>query len=192
MKRRSPRGYTVVELMMSLAVFAAGVTGIIAMQRATVSSNQLAKSITTADGIAQAWLSQLAADGTLWRNGGVAPTTWLKTVSATNGAWQLPTWDNTRQFGAQFDGFGAPVQTGGIFCAHIRLTWLYGDNVTQAGGNGNGLLRTEVRVFWPRDGITRVPNDCANGAQSVVTQVGTATGTYHFVVHAGAVRQVLN
>jgi len=186
---RARRGYTVVELMMSLAVFAAGVTGIIAMQRATVSSNQLAKNITTADGIAQAWLSQFAAESTLWRSSGLTPTTWLKTVSASNGVWQLPTWDVTRQFGAQFDGFGAPVQTGGVFCAHVRLTWLYGND---ANTNGNGLLRSEVRVFWPRDGVTRIAGDCANPAQTLVDQVGVATDKYHFVVHAGAVRQVLN
>ena len=187
--KRSLRAYTVVELMMSLAVFAAGVTGIIAMQRATVSSNQLAKNITTADGVAQAWLSQLAAEGTLWRASGLSPTIWLKTVSGSNGVWQLPSWDATRKFGAQFDGFGAPVETGGVFCAHVRLTWLYGDN---ASTNGNGLVRTEVRVFWPRDGVTRVVGDCANAAQTLVDQVGVATDKYHFVVHAGAVRQVQN
>ena len=188
--KRSRRGYTVVELMMSLAVFTAGVTGIIAMQRATVSSNQLARNITTADGIAQAWMSQLSAESSLWKNSGLGPTTWLKTVTASNGVWQLPTWDATRKFGAQFDGFGAPVQTDGIFCTHVRLTWLYGDNGNQA--TGNGLLRAEVRVFWPRDGVTRIAGDCDNTAQNVIDQVGAATGTYHFVVHAGAVRAVMN
>ena len=89
MSRRT-RGYTVVELMMSLAVFATGVTGIIAMQRATVTSNQHAKNLGLATGIAQAWQSQLAADATLW-NSTVATTNWLTTIAASNGQWQLPT-----------------------------------------------------------------------------------------------------
>jgi prepilin-type N-terminal cleavage/methylation domain-containing protein len=186
MKRR--RGYTVVELMMALAVFATGVTGIIAMQRATVSSNHFAKTLTIADGIAQACLSQLQADGTLWTTN-LNSTVWLQTVTGSNGVWQLPAYDNTRKFGAQFDGFGAPTAANGEFCAHIRLTWLYGDGVSQAGSQGNGLIRAEVRVFWPRDGATRVTGDCTNAAPAIVTQVGAATGTYHFVTHAGAVRQ---
>ena len=87
-------------------------------------------------------------------------------------------------------GFGAPVQADGVFCTHVRLTWLYGNNANQA--TGNGLLRAEVRVFWPRDGVTRVTGDCTNAAQNLIDQVGAATGTYHFVVHAGGVRAVMN
>ncbi len=185
---RRQRGYTVVELMMALAVFATGVTGIVSMQRATVSSNQFAKNMTLADGVAQAWLSQLDADGTLWVQN-VNGTTWLTTSTTQNGVWQLPAYDPTLKFGPQFDGFGAPTDANGAFCAHIRLTWLFGDGVTQGGSPGNGLLRTEVRVFWLRNGADPVPGACDNAAQATVNLVGNATGNYHFVVHAGAVRQ---
>jgi prepilin-type N-terminal cleavage/methylation domain-containing protein len=187
--KRSNRGYTVVELMMAMAVFATGVTGIIAMQRATVSSNQLARNVTLANGIAQAWLSQLQADGTLW-NAGVANTVWLASANTANGLWQLPTYNATRQFGAEFDNFGAPVPAGGgLFCAQIRLTWLFGDGISQGGRAGNGLIRTEVRVFWPRDNTGFEAGDCNNPAQGVVDAVATKTSRYHFVVQAGAVRQ---
>jgi hypothetical protein len=198
MKRRT-RGYTVVELMMSLAVFATGVTGIIAMERATVSSNQLAKNVTIANAIAQSWLSQLAADGTLWTSQwSVTQTTWLSTIVGNDGVWQLPAYNATRGFGPQFDGFGAPVAANGVFCAQIRLTWLYGDkSASQATGlAGNGVIRTEVRVFWPREQpaqnqTTRFTTDCTNGSQSTVKGVttGLTDGTYHVVIQAGAVRQ---
>jgi len=193
MKRRS-RGYTVVELMMSLAVFATGVTGIVAMQRATISSNLLARNVTVANGIAQAWLTQLQADGTLWRPTAVPAVTpvWLLTANASNGLWQLPAWNAARQFGAQFDGFGAPVQANPQFCAQIRLTWLYGDGTSQGGLAGNGLIRTEVRVFWPRDTVTTAgfdAGDCTAVAQATVDGVANKTSKYHFVVQAGAVRQ---
>lgn len=198
MKRRA-RGYTVVELMMSLAVFATGVTGIIAMERATVSSNQLAKNVTIANAIAQSWLSQLKADGTLWTSQwAVTQTTWLSTIAGNDDVWQLPTYNATRAFGPQFDGFGAPTAANGAFCAQIRLTWLYGDkSATQASGTaGNGVIRTEVRVFWPREQptlnqTTRFATDCTNGSQSTINGVaaGFTDGTYHVVVQSGAVRQ---
>jgi prepilin-type N-terminal cleavage/methylation domain-containing protein len=194
--KRRPRGYTVVELMMSLAIFATGVTGIVAMQRATITSNLLARNVTVANGIAQAWLTQLQSDGTLWQPKLVPAVTpvWLSTANASNGVWQLPVWNAARQFGPQFDGFGAPVQANGQFCAQIRLTWLYGDGTSQGGLNGNGLIRTEVRVFWPRDAVGIAgfdAGDCANVDQATVDGVATKTGKYHFVVQAGAVRQPL-
>ena len=191
---RRLRGYTVVELMMSLAVFATGVTGVIAMERATITSNQQAKNVAIANGIAQAWLSQLAADATLWtRTGDVTRTTWLTTITSTNDLWQLPVYNTTLKFGPQFDGFGAPVAANGVFCAQIRLTWLYGDKSAQqtSGLAGNGLIRTEVRVFWPRDPTYVVANDCQDGAQGTISDVTKAfgTGMYHVVTQAGAVRQ---
>ncbi len=198
MKRRT-RGYTVVELMMSLAVFAAGVVGIIAMERAVVSSNQLARNVTVADAIAQSWLSQLSADSTRWTaQWSVTQTTWLSTIAGNDGVWQLPTYNSTLGFGPQFDGFGAPATANGQFCAQIRLTWLYGDkSPTQTTGvAGNGVIRTEVRVFWPReqptaDVISRFNTDCTNGSASTVAGVvnGFSDGTYHVVVQAAAVRQ---
>ncbi|HTQ05374.1 MAG TPA: prepilin-type N-terminal cleavage/methylation domain-containing protein [Polyangiaceae bacterium] len=194
MKARA-RGYTVIELMMSLAVFATGVTGVIAMERATVSSNQLAKNVAIANAVAQSWLSQLAADSTLWTTQwSVTQTTWLSTVTANDGLWQLPVYDTTRAFGPEFDGFGAPTTANPAFCAQIRLTWLYGDaSPSQATGiPGNGVIRTEVRVFWPHEQVgvdtsTRFATDCSNAAPATVNAV--TDGTYHMIVQASAVRQ---
>jgi hypothetical protein len=170
-------------------VFATGVTGIIAMQRATVTSNQMAKNMTLANAVAQSWLTHLQADATLWRND-LNDTVWLKSVDVANvnNAWQLPAYDAALAFGPQFDGLGRPVQADSEFCAQIRLTWLYRD---QNGGGirGNGVIRSEVRVFWPRAGQTRVAADCTSGAAATIAAVSAATDTYHFVVHAGAVRQ---
>ena len=191
---RRARGYTVVELMMSLAVFATGVTGVIAMERATVTSNQVGKNVAIANGIAHAWLSALAADGTLWTRGNdVSKTLWLATIATADDRWQLPTYDPTRAFGPQFDGFGAPIAANGVFCAQIRLTWLYGDTSAQqtTGMAGNGVIRTEVRVFWPRDESNRVAGDCANNTQATSDAItaGIKSGMYHAVIQAGAVRQ---
>jgi len=192
MTSRRTRGYTVVELMMALAVFTTGITGVIAMQRATVAANRLAKNITVASGIADAWLGQLATDAAQWRSNLVG-TIWLGTVNVANmnGAWQLPAWNTGRDFGPGFDPLGAPGANNRDFCAHIRLTWFYLDGSGVGGDPGNGLIRTEVRVFWPRDGVTRVANDCTNATPATINAVtaAIASGEYHVVTQASAVRQ---
>ena len=191
MKHRA-RGYTAVELMLALGLFAVGVSGIIAMQKLTIVSNQHAKNLAIATHIAQAWLDQLAADATLWTN---LSTSFNSTVinATTDGAWQLPIWDDTRQFGPGFDALGAPTAAAADarFCTHVRLTTLH----APAGGvvNGrqllanNGLARVEVRVFWLRDGAVPIANACSQ--QNTVSAVGDATDTYHRVVKVSAVRQ---
>jgi len=191
-KRRLRRGYTVVELMMALGVFATGVTGVIAMQRAVVASNRHARSVTVANGIARAWLDQLAVDATLWQTD-LNNTVWLQTVNVAgmNSAWQLPAQSlpAVRNFGPTFDLFGAPNPNATDYCVHIRLTWLYLD---QLGGGrpGSGSIRTDVRVFWLRDGATRVAGDCANAAAATVASVGTnANDGYFFIHQTGAVAQ---
>lgn len=192
MSARRARGYTVVELMAGLAVFATGVTGVIAMQRATAGSNQLAKNVTVATGIAEAWLGELAADATLWQTTVVGTTSWLSSINTAgvNGAWQRPTWNATRGMGPEFTPVGAPIATGGDFCVHIRLTWLYRDG-TVGGRQGNGVIRTEARVFWPRSNVNRVAADCTDGTAATLTAVtaAIARGDYHVVTLAGAVRQ---
>jgi hypothetical protein len=191
MSRRRTRGYTVVELMAALAVFTTGVTGLIAMQRATAGSNQMARSVALATGIADSWLGELAADATLWETD-VTTTTWLASIgtAGVNGAWQRPAWNATRSMGPEFDPLGAPVASNGDFCVHIRLTWLYRD-ATAGGIQGNGAIRTETRVFWPRPGVTRVAGDCTAGANATIANVtaAIARGDYHVVSQASAVRQ---
>jgi len=49
--RDASRAYTVVELMMALALFAVGVTGVLAMQRVTIESNTHARDVSTANRI---------------------------------------------------------------------------------------------------------------------------------------------
>ena len=177
--RKRARGYTVVELLMSLAVFATGVTGIIATQRTVIAANRHARNLTVANGIAQAWLDQLQADSTMWQTD-LAQTVWLQSIDTAgmNGAWQLPAQSiaAARNFGPTFNVFGAPNPTASDYCVHIRLTWL-DQGVT------TGAMRAEVRVFWARDGATRVTNDCNGAGAAVVAAVGNDVNDSYFFVH---------
>jgi prepilin-type N-terminal cleavage/methylation domain-containing protein len=181
-RRTGLRGFTVVELMIALTIFAIGVSGIIATQKVTVAANQHAKNLAIATSIAQAWQDQLAVDATLWRPDGTRPPTW-----GTVGNWYRPGYDGTRRLGAAFDALGDVVTDDAAdllnahFCTHVRLTLLY----PQTGGNG--LMRTEVRVFWRRDGGSGVSPVC--GTDNAVDAIGADIDNYHFVYQTSAVKQ---
>jgi prepilin-type N-terminal cleavage/methylation domain-containing protein len=193
---RHQRGYTAVELMMAIGIFGIGVTGIIAMQKMTVVSNQHAKNLGIATHIAESWLDMLATDAVMWNHPSpqnaipdIGQTTWLQSVKLnanTANDWILPTYSTVLAFGPAFDALGNPVDAAAApnsvaFCSHLRLSWLYQPTVS-----GNGLIRAEVRVFWLRDGQTFAQDMCS-GAQ--ITKVGGATQLFHFVQKITAIRE---
>jgi len=195
MTRKQHRGYTAVELLMAISIFAIGVSGIIAMQKVTVGANAHAKNLTIATHIAQGWLDQLATDAAAWNHpspgtatSDIGDTTWLTLAQGNANQWLRPAYDVTRNFGAGFDAQGNPVSdansANAVFCAHIRLSWLYPQTA------GNGLLRTEVRVFWLRSGqggtVNGQPTCDPNTAAALIENAGLR---YHFVHQTSAVKQ---
>ena len=186
-RRRSARGYTLVELMMALALFSVAILGIISMQKITVASSFHAKNLSTAQRIAQAWAGQLEMEASQWRSG--APSGFL----SGDGTWQRPSYNKARQFGAAFDVLGNPVDDDSLararFCTHVRLSWMYRD---QVGTTGNGMLRAEIRVFWQKEGETALGSAtsmCAAQTAQQAAAIGLATDLYHFVYQTVGVRQ---
>jgi hypothetical protein len=170
------------------------------MQRTVLAANRHARNLTVANGIAQAWLDQLAVDSTMWVTN-LNDTVWLQSVIApgVNGTWQLPAQSvaAVRNFGPTFNVFGAPDPNATDYCAHIRLTWLSNPNAGAPAGTGS--IRTEVRVFWLRDGGVRVAGDCTAPGAGVINAItadasgaesgGTANDDYFFVYQTSAVAQ---
>jgi prepilin-type N-terminal cleavage/methylation domain-containing protein len=188
--RNTHRGFTVVELMMSLAVLTVGISGIIAMQKVTAMSNLHSKSVSVATQIANAWQDQLLTDGSLWKlQTGLAPTTWLNRVTGQANTWFRPAYDQSRRFGAAFDALGNPVSDSAIaqaqFCVHLQLA-----PVIALGPNdpGNATIRATIRVLWLR--VQGTPTGgtsfCAPGAN--VTDVGSDTANYHSLYQTLAIR----
>lgn len=181
------RGYTAVELVMAIGIFAVGVTGVFAMQRVTSGANAHAKNVAIATFAAESWLERLAVDATVWTQ--AAPlasgnTTWLDLLAtATTTDWILPAASGS--FGPGFDPLGAyAANTAASFCTHIRLTRLLPEP--------NGLIRAEVRVFWPKPGPrwTGATSYCpASASTTEVATVGSATDNFHFVYKTTVVRQ---
>lgn len=192
LRRRARRGYTVVELLMALAIFGVGITGVVALQKVTGASNQHARNLAIATHVAQSWLERLAADATSWTD---LPsevlqtnTLWLKEVTTSDGIWFVPATENG--FGARFGALGQPldednvVQT--VFCAHLRLTLLNSPIGIGNATMNNGLVRAEVRVFWPRHADVPIEDYCA---VAEVANVGADVQNFHFVYQATAIRQ---
>ncbi len=188
-RARANAGYTLVELMMALALFTVSVLGIISMQKITVVSNAHAKNLAIAQRIAQSWATQLTLDATTWQDN-LTGASWLGNVTA---GWVRPDYVAAQNFGAAFDALGNPVTDLGTdlanahFCSHIRLTWLYPANVPVS---GNGLMRAEIRVFWLRHGEAHIEPDsnlCADDVDPVA--IGDESGRYHFIYQTTGIRQ---
>lgn len=191
------RGYTVVELLMALAIFGVGITGVVALQKVTGASNQHARNLATATHIAQSWLEMLAMDAASWSQHQTETlqlnTRWLHQVTNSTDWFQPETVDEVR-FGPRFGALGQPLldadagQT--VFCTHLRLTLLInpmgGLNAGIPVTPNNGLIRAEVRVFWPRHAGSTNADYCDG---SDVENIGEQIENYHFVYQATVVRQ---
>jgi len=183
------RGYTIVELMMAIAVFAIGVSGIIAMQKVAAAANQHSRALSLATNIAQAWQDQLTADSSLFTRKS-NNTIWLSLLGNANQVgWLRPIWNDNLQFGAAFDALGNPINDANLanaqFCVHLRLTRVYLNSISP----GIEVIRTEVRVIWPRTDGTIVTNFCDAPGTNVPIVGDTQSSNYHFLYQVSAVRQ---
>jgi len=168
--RAGLRGYTIIEVMMALAVLTLGASGVIAMQKATIISNTNARNLATGNAIGQAWIERLRADALSWNEAGGTPdlpsTAWLNgAVNGTptsGGGWAAPAMvlpTNAQPAGSPLaDVMGAdlypsvdPVTLVPAFCTQIRLT-RFANSTTSTLANFYKVIRVEVRVIWDRRG----------------------------------------
>jgi prepilin-type N-terminal cleavage/methylation domain-containing protein len=186
------RGYTAVELVMAVAIFAIGVTGVFAMQSLTAATNHHAKALSVATRIAESWQEQLAIDALKWtRTKPLTGTTWLTGATTSAGVWAFPAASADGTFGPSFTALGdyndhsaTPEHT--VFCSHLRLTPLFSTP-------GSGLVRVEVRVFWPkhdRSGWDEASGNSYDYCQASALAAGAIdSDDFHFVHKTSAVRQ---
>ena len=197
--RRSRRlGYTMVEVMVALAILAVGATGVIALQKATLISNAQARNIATANAIAKSWAERLRTDALQWNNPSGNPNNELLDL-ASDADW-LSALGNPlypeRVIPAALPDLGAPnadvigtdiyqvdpsdpdyVEP--AFCTHLRFRQ-FNDPINAGQILWPRLIRVEIRVLWERSGqpinCTAVPGDVDQlpdryGAVYLVTSV---------------------
>lgn len=147
------RGYTMIEVMMALAVLTVGSVGVIAMQKVAVVGNATAKSIATATALADRWAERLRVDAMVWNNSSpsdIAESRWLKKVS-TPGVWTLPD-DVAGKASPLADPLGADIILAGdtsavAYCTHISYR-----QITPK------MVSAVIRVTWRRDSSA---SDCS-------------------------------
>lgn len=171
MGRRRARGYTAVEVMIAMTLFAIGAAGVVSMQRATLVGNSDARRMDGAVAISRLWIERLRRDSMAWTapNSTVTATNrdqtqWLTTGLLSEGSTAVTPWTSpgagtlVEGGSAGFDVLGREVaasSTDLIYCVNYRLQWI---------GNQNSLMRAEVRVIWSRmQGVTdRVSTYCTS------------------------------
>jgi prepilin-type N-terminal cleavage/methylation domain-containing protein len=212
MKRRSQkdRGYTAIEVLMAMSVFAIGAAGIIGMQRASIQGNFDARRLDLANSLAREWVERLRRDAMLWTTAAPAISGPATDITATKyinlyrdtGGWALPVGPappdgcpsttsgaNADGFCPAFDPFGRDLAADhfadAAFCVNVRIDTA----ATDPAGNRTAV-RAMVRVYWPR-GLVAAPFSsgtdrfCSAAALGAATVGGpdsaTALQIYHFV-----------
>lgn len=196
--RSTRRGYTAVEVLSAMTLFAIGAAGVIGMQRVTIQGGADAKQFDMAVNIAHEWTSRLQRDSSYWTKPNAfdtqttnlaTDTRWIKDVTTCNVNFCTPP-AATPEAGmsGSFDIFGRDLPAASAdatYCAQYRLEWLI-DQGAAPNLNVQGLIRAEVRVFFSR--TDRLPaGDCA--AAAAIANGSTANERLHFVYATTTIRQ---
>lgn len=198
--RRGTRGYTVVEILAAMTLFAIGAAGVISMEQVTIKGGTDARRFDVAANIANEWAFRLQRDSMFWTEPNAAsPTTsnlttrtrWLKDTPTTG--WKMPTIPAAGSESGMSPAFGVYGQdlppAGGVnehmYCVQYRLEWMADPGVAPNLKPG-ALIHADIRVFWAR--LDRAPiTDCSS--LNPPPDDSTAPQNYHFVYLTTALRQ---
>ncbi|MDB4990357.1 MAG: hypothetical protein JWN04_5535 [Myxococcaceae bacterium] len=162
MRQRGRAGFTLLEIMIAVVIMTIGAAGILAMQGASVRSNQDANETSTAINFATTWMERFKRDARLWTAVGSAPlasTQYLSNALTVPPAWVVPAAVAPESAGADYFGFDTPIATGDVrYCVNARFTQAHLFN-----GNLDAI-RVDVLVWWHRSSFndsTRASATCA-------------------------------
>ncbi len=192
---RGRRGYTVVEVMSAMTLFAIGAAGVIGMQSLTVQGGADARNFDTATSIAREWQARLQRDALSWpapssdgtSSTDLNKTVWLKSVKDAP-TWEVPAVGPTVPgYSAAFDILGRdvePTSPDRAFCVHYRLGWIANGN---AGAAATALIRAEIRVVWSR--LEFSPPTCSDVNVGGDADAAASESTFHTLTVTTAVRR---
>lgn len=144
------RGFTLVEVMMSLAIAGAALVAIFAMQESIARGNGLSREMTTATANTRLWLERLRRDSLTWTGVDMVSlnqTSFLRNVNDNPGAWvqpvaAAPLANLVQAPGADWSGSETTIEAEQHFCTAIRLSWIRQPET----------MRADVITWWSRRG----------------------------------------
>ena len=200
-KHARSRGFTAVEVLMAMTLFAVGAAGVIGMQRVTIQGGEDARRFDMATNIANEWIARLQKDASFWRTEpdttkpdtmGFNTTTWLKNIDACANEFctiPMPAGPTFEGLSPAFDIFGRDLPTGttdAYYCVQYRLTWIAPPGTAPYNRplKPSSIMRAEVRVYW-----NRVEKDLIKNCASPPPEAIAVNPQYHMVYAATSLRE---
>lgn len=170
------RGFTLIEIMISLAIAGTALVAIFSMQESVARGNALSREMTTATAATRVWAERLKRDTLLWT--GVSPNGQYLRPENINAGWRYLTTlipieatDGANLIESPaFDWMGneSTITAEQHFCTIFRLSWV----------RMGETLRADVITWWNRKGAT----DCAESDTIVPRLVNISEGFRHVAV----------
>lgn len=187
-RRRGGRrgGFTLLEVMIALAIMTFGAVGLMSLQQASTRGNMNARMMSTGVEINRRWLERVRADALSWTNNRTPVdrqnTLYLNDVVApvAGSDWFAPVNGLRGTAGADWYGRDTAIEDCDVagdaacrpirYCTHLRVEWIV----------ANSVARVDSRTFWYRGGSangargsdrTLIPPNCAANQEDVVTNL---------------------
>lgn len=167
MMRRARRneGFTLIEVMMALAILATGAVGILSLQSAATHGNIAGRRMSAGTQRSSVWIERLRRDALFWQQAGdpVGSAPQSQYLTQVGGDWFVPiSTDPTETAGATWTGEDLAGEQATQYCTHVRLRWAI----------PNQSIRADVRTYWSKARGQQhelVAPDCALGSEALVT-----------------------
>lgn len=138
--RRRQRGFTVLEIMISLFVMTVGLVALYSLQVVAISGNVVAQEFTQATQLAERWVETLRRDAVTWTNEATRPA---RIDSSDDWKDALGPFLVNRDM-LDDDNYDVSVALDPRYCIKYRV------QSVPSGELNPRLLRADVRVLWPR------------------------------------------
>lgn len=190
-------GYSLIEVMMALAILAVGTTGVIALQKVSLVGNTNARMGDAARQVAGTWVERLKSDALTWNDpmgtSDLTDTRWLNVSTLYNplnppnaASWvrapEIVNWSSPVADVHGSDVFD-PNSQDGVFCTHLQLSRAVQKQYSLGGLMHPIAIRAIVRVVWRRD---LAPfTECRNSNPQDIEDNDTRYGFYYVTTMIG-------